>query len=198
MALVAGARRTPMPAQQNETDRQDQRTETVSPRVSVRAAEGQSLNGLGMMLLQYLEQNLDEFDHKVEAALRLRGRVSVEVEKGIATTVSFHGDAIEIENGVGANPDLHLKASYLLLTKILSGKANPYAEVIRGNIKVLALPRRPIQSLKVLGFLKIPPELLLEPLPSKGKTYAVWAVGSLLGVGGLSLLIYYLFQLFGG
>ena len=46
--------------------------------------------------------------------------------------------------------------------------------------------------------LETPPELLLEPLPSKGKTYAIWAMGSLLGVGGLSLLIYYLSQLFGG
>ena len=187
-----------MPELLHETDRQDQEAKTLPPRVSVRAAEGQTLNGLGMMLLQYLEQNLGEFDRKVEAALRLRGRVSVEVEKEIATTLSFHGDAIEIENGVGPDPDLHLKSSYLLLSKILTGKASPYTEVLRGNIKLLAFPSRPIQSLKVLGFLKIPPELLLEPLPSKGKTYAIWAVGSLLGVGGLSLLIYYLSQLFGG
>ena len=70
---------------------------TPSPRITVCAQEGQSLNGLGMMIQQYLEQNLADFDHKVEAGLRIRGRVCVEVEKGIATTVSFRGEEIRIE-----------------------------------------------------------------------------------------------------
>ncbi len=150
------------------------------------------------MMSQYLEQNFADFEHKVQAGLRIRGRVCVEVEKGIATTLSFQGDKLLIENGVGENPDLYLQSSYLLLSKILSGKANPFVEVMRGNIKLRAFPRRPIQSLKVLGFLKIPPELLLEPVPSKKRTYAIWAVGTLLGAGGLSLLVYYVFQLFAG
>ncbi len=166
--------------------------------IRVCARDDQSLNGLGMMLQQYLEQNLDEFDDKRKVAGRLRACVSVEVEKGIATTVSFEGDRILIENGVGNRPDLHLQASYLLLTQVLTGKANPYAEVLRGNMKLKAFPKRPIQSLKTLGFLKVPEELLLEPRSSKAKTYVIWAVGSVLGVGSLGLLVYYLFQLFGG
>lgn len=169
-----------------------------TPRISVCAKEGQALNGLGMMMSQYLEQNFADFEHKVQAGLRIRGRVCVEVEKGIAATVSFQGDKILIENGVGKDPDLYLQSSYLLLAKILSGKANPFVEVMQGNIKLRALPRRPIQSLKVLRLLKIPPELLLEPLPSKRKAYLIWAVGSILGLGSLSLLVYYLFQLMSG
>jgi hypothetical protein len=151
-----------------------------------------------MMIQQYLEQNFADFEHKVEAGLRIRGRVCVEVEKGIATTLSFRGDEILIENGAGQDLDLYLQSSYLLLSRILSGKANPFVEVMRGNIKLRAFPRKPIQSLKVLRFLKIPPELLIEPLPSKRKAYLIWAAGSILGLGGLSLLVYYLFQLFGG
>ena len=108
------------------------------------------------------------------------------------------GEEILIENGSGEHLDLHLQSSYLLLANILSGKANPFVEVMKGNIKLRAFPRKPIQSLKVLSFLKIPPELLIEPLPSKGKTYLLWAAGSIVGLGGLSLLVYYLFQLFGG
>lgn len=187
-----------MPERLHETGGQARKAAPVPSRVSVRAVEGQALNGLGMMLLQYLEQNLDEFEQKAKAALRLRGRFSVEVEKGIATTLSFRGDTIEIENGVGRDPDLHLQSSYLLLSRILSGKANPYLEVVRGNIKLRAFPRRPIRSLKVLGFLKIPPELLLEPLPSKKWTYITWAAGLLLGLGGIGLLLYGLLQVFGG
>ena len=169
-----------------------------SPRIAVRAQEEQSLNGLGMMIQQYLEQNFADFDHKVEAGLRIRGRVCVEVEKGIATTVSFQGEKILIENGAGESLDLHLQSSYLLLSKILSGKANPFVELMRGNIKLRALPKRPVQSLKILRFLKIPPELLIEPVPSKGRAYLLWAAGSVAALGGLGLLVYYLLQLFGG
>ncbi|MEW6440799.1 MAG: hypothetical protein AB1640_07650 [bacterium] len=189
---------TLLPDRPHKTDRPGQTAKDPPLQVSVRPAEGQALNGLGMMLLQYLEQNLHEFGDKREAAQRLRGRVSVEVERGIATTVSFLGNAIEIGNGISPSPDLHLKGSYLLLSKILAGKANPYLEVVRGNIKLLAFPRRPLQSVRVLGFLKIPSELLLEPLPSRGKTYALWAVGSLFGAGAIGLLIYVLFQMSGG
>lgn len=119
-------------------------------------------------------------------------------KKGIATTVSFLGEAIEVEDGVAAKLHLRLKASNLLLSKILTGKASPYTVVLRGNVNLLAFPRRPLQSLRVLGFLKIPPELLLGPLPSKGRKYAMWALGSFLGLGGLSLLIYTLVQLSDG
>lgn len=167
-------------------------------RVSVHPRPGENLNGLGTMIQQYLEQNFADFEHKVEAALRIRGRVCVEVEKGIATTLSFQGEEILIENGPGERLDLHLQGSYLLLSKILSGKANPFVEVMRGNIKLRSLPRRPVQSLKILRFLKIPPELLLEPGPSKRRATLLWAVGSIAGLGGLGLLVYYLFQVLGG
>ena len=173
-------------------------SEAKTPPIPVCAVEGQSLNGLGMMIQQYLEQNFAEFEHKVEAGRRIRGRVCVEVEKGVATTVSFHGEEVLIENGSGENLDLHLQSSYLLLANILSGKANPFVEVMKGNIKLQAIPRKPFQSLKILSFLKIPPELLIESAPSKTRAYLLYAAGSIVGLGGLGLLVYYLFQLFGG
>jgi hypothetical protein len=175
----------------------DEVSEVKSSPIPVSAVEGQSLNGLGMMIQQYLEQNFAEFEHKVEAGRRIRGRVCVEVEKGIATTVSFQGEEVQIENGSGENLDLYLQSSYLLLANVLSGKANPFVEVMKGNIKLRAVPRKPVQSLKILSFLKIPPELLVESAPSKTKAYLLYAAGSILGVGGLGLLAYYLFQLFG-
>lgn len=131
-------------------------------RVAICTAEGQELNGLGMMFRQYLEQNLADFEYKVEQALRIRCRVAVEVDEGgIAVTTTFFGERIEIENGVIDKPDLYLKSSYLLLAKVLSGTANPFIELFKGNIKLKKIPRRPIQALKVLRFLKIPTELLI-------------------------------------
>lgn len=134
---------------------------TPHTHISVEEAEGQQLNGLGMMMLQYLAQNLADFQYKVKEGLRIRCRVSVEVEKGIAVTTTFLGERIILENGVADGPDLYLKSSYLLLTKVLSGKVNPLWELLKGNLKLGAWPRRPIQALRVLRFLKIPEELLL-------------------------------------
>jgi len=169
----------------------------TDPGITVCMPEGQRLNGLGMMVLQYLEQNFAQFDHKVKEGLRIRGRVAVEVEKGIAITLWFQGERVQIENGVSEDQDLYIKSSYVLLSKVLSGKSNPYVEILRGNIKLLALPRRPVQGLRVLRFLKIPPELLLEPLPSRRKQYVLYVIGTILGMAGMSLLIYQLYHLFG-
>ena len=129
--------------------------------ISVYHPEGEKLNGLGMMMLQYMEQNFAEFEYKVEQGLRLKGQVTVEVEKGIAITISFQRERIRIENGAGDKPDLHLKGPHLLLSKVLTGQANPFLEILRGNLKLKALPRTPYQSLKILRFLKMPPELLV-------------------------------------
>lgn len=147
----------------NEKDIDSSADEAVAskPRISVCEAEGQQLSGLGMMILQYMEQNLAEFEYKVEEGLRIRCRVVVEVDKGIAITTTFMGEKIIIENGVADKPDLYMKSNYLLLAKILSGQASPFMEFLKGNIKLKAWPRKPFQALRVLRFLKIPAELLL-------------------------------------
>lgn len=128
--------------------------------VSVIEAEGEQLNGLGMMMSQYMAQNLAEFEYKVKQALPIRCRVAVEVDRGIAITTMFMGERIIIANGVLDKPDLYLKSDYLVLSKVLSGKANPFLALLRGSIKVKAWPRRPLQAIRVLRFLKIPTELL--------------------------------------
>ena len=128
--------------------------------ICVLEAEGQQLNGLGMMMLQYLEQNPAGSDYKVEEGLRIRCRVAVKAEKGIAVATDFLGELIVLENGVSPDPDLHLKSTYLLLTKILSGTARPIWKLMKGNFKLGAWPKRPIQALRVLRFLKIHAELL--------------------------------------
>jgi len=161
----------------------------MSPKknIAVYHPEEEELNGLGMMILQYLEQNFDEFEDKVEQGLGLRGKVAVEVEKGIAVTITFQGDKVKIENGVGDAPDLHMKGSYLVLSKILTGGANPFIEILKGNIKFEKFPRRPLQTHKILSFLKVPPELLVEPRPSSWRSYIIFAVGAIL-LCGLFLL----------
>jgi len=161
---------------------------TSQPRVTVGSREGERLNGLGMMMVQYLEQNLADFEYKAQQGLNIRGRVSVEVEKGIAITTCFEGDHIQVENGVCGNPDLFLRSSFITLSEVLSGKANPFKELLRGKVKLGALPRRPIQSLKILRFLRIPRELLLDQPPPSRKRQIIW--GSVLGLPVLLVTTY--------
>jgi hypothetical protein len=132
-------------------------------KITVEFLKDEKTNGLGMMIGQYLEQNLDEFEKKVKQARKLNISTSVEVEKGIATTITFSPDRILIQNGVSKNSHLHLKSSYMTLADVLSGKMNPVKGVVSGEIKMGKIPlSRPFSALRLLNFLKIPEELLID------------------------------------
>jgi len=132
-------------------------------KIAVEFAAEEKTNGLGMMIGQYLEQNLEQFEEKVNQGLKIHLTTSVEVEKGISTTVKFHGDRILIQNGVAPDADLHLQSSYLTLADVLAGKLNPVRGIVNGKIKIVKMTvTKPFQSLKVLRFLKIPEELIVR------------------------------------
>ena len=134
--------------------------------------KNEKVNGLGMMIGQYLEQNLEEFETKVRQCLKLRISSSVEVEKGISTTIKFSGNRIFIQNGVAPDTHLHLQSSYKVLAKVLSGAVNPAAGICSGDIKIIKLPiTKPFQALRLLHFLKIPEELLVAKPVSKGSFF---------------------------
>ena len=150
-------------------------------------------SGLGTMIGQYLEQNLAEFDYKVRQGLGLRGVVSVTVEKGIAATLTFEGAKIYYETGIPGKPDLHLKGSFVVLAGILSGRADPLQEMVRGRIKLGGIPRRPLMALKILRFLKVPEELLVRDRSRRGANRWALAVASLAGASGLACFLYLLY-----
>ena len=131
--------------------------------IAIHYLDESNLNGLGKMIGQYLEQNLRDFEKKRRQARRLCICTSVEVEKGIATTIRFQKTAIRVEDGIAPDTDLHLRGSYLQLADLLTGKTNPIAEVIKGNIRILKIPvTKPLQSLRLFSFLKIPKELIVN------------------------------------
>ena len=155
--------------------------------------QNEKVNGLGMMIGQYLEQNLDEFEEKNEQAKRLNITSTVEVEKGIITTIRFTPGNIFIHSGVSADTHLHLKSSYMLLADVLSGKANPLKELFAGRIKLLKLaPAKLFSALRLLNFLKIPKELL-QGEPKKPIITHEHIIGFLTGAGcgfGIAYLLF--------
>ena len=128
-------------------------------KVAVGFLKDEKTNGIGMMIGQYLEQNLEEFDDKVQQALKLNIVTSVEVEKGISTTIKFAKDSILIQNGITEDTNLHLKSSWSTLADVLSGKLNPFRGILNGSIKMMKIPAgKPLHAIRLLSFLKIPKE----------------------------------------
>ncbi len=131
--------------------------------VTVIYDQEETVNGLGTMIGQYLEQNIEEFEKKRKQALKLKICTSVEMDKGIATTIRFNKDKIFIKNGIAEDSDMHMKGSYLVLANIVTGKANPVKEILKKNVQIIKHPlMKPIQTFRLLSFLKIPKELLIK------------------------------------
>jgi hypothetical protein len=140
--------------------------------ISIDYDQNQKVNGLGMMIGQYLEQNLEEFHVKVRQCRKLNISTSVEVEKGISTTIKLYGNRIFIQNGVASDTHLHLKSSYAVLAKVLSGTLNPAVGVFGGEIRIIKLSiTKPFQALRLLSFLKIPEELLVNNTGAKAPVF---------------------------
>ena len=116
--------------------------------VPVHYLDESNLNGLGQMIGQYLEQNLRDFEKKRRQARRLNLITSVEVEKGISTTIRFQPTAIRLENGIAADSELHLKGSYLHLADLMTGKMNPISAVIKRKVNLLKIPFNKLNNAK--------------------------------------------------
>ena len=125
--------------------------------IPVNKLEGQKLNGLGNMILQFMQQEIGGLEYKSEAARKISCTMSMAVEGGISVTISFSGNRILVENGVVYRPDMYMEAPYMLMCDILCGKVNPVMQVLKGKIKMKSIPRKPFQAFKVLGLLKLDP-----------------------------------------
>jgi putative sterol carrier protein len=112
-------------------------------------------NGLASMITQFLQQDFADFEYKARSATKIYCTLSMEVDGGIAVTLLFLGDKILVLNGTVARPDLHMKASYMVMTDVMTGKINPVLGIVTGKIRLKRIPRRIFHVLKVMLLLKI-------------------------------------------
>ena len=133
-----------------------------TPHIKVGFDKGDQLNGLATMMIQYLQQNLDEFEHKRKQASGIQATVCVEVQNGVSITISFEKALIRVKNGSTDKADLYLSGSFARMAGILAGKLNPLTELIKNNINVRPLLRRPIRSYKIIRFLRMPSEFKIQ------------------------------------
>ncbi|MBI1884717.1 MAG: hypothetical protein HYS09_00070 [Chloroflexi bacterium] len=125
--------------------------------VSVQFAD-QDPSGFASIIHQYLTQSLDDSPRKRRQALRLRGRVAVEAsDQNAAVTMEFAGPVITLTNGEEPPVDARISAPYLILSRLLEGRANLLVEHLRSRLRVRARPSRLLLPLHVHNLMKLPP-----------------------------------------
>lgn len=133
----------------------------VADRVKVTTTgEGQP-SGLAMMMLQYIEQNINEFDDKNEQASNIKGAVAIEAaEGGVGVTLLFKGDEIEIAEGCLPNADMVVRGGIFDITELAAGAASGnLRKICSGRLKIESAWRHPMFALRVARFMSLPPEM---------------------------------------
>jgi len=111
------------------------------PEVKVKA--GEELNGLGRMLKETIDTNLQD-PKKYKRIEKLKASVVIkESTSGVAVTLHFRQGEIEIQNDAIDKPNAYQEAGFENMAYISSGQINPTMALLtrkvkaRGNLLVL-------------------------------------------------------------
>ncbi len=111
------------------------------PEVKVKA--GEELNGLGKMLKETIDTNLQD-SKKYKRIEKLKASVVIkEGTSGVAVTLHFKQGEIEIQNDAIDKPNAYQEAGFENMAYISSGQINPTMALLtrkvkaRGNLLVL-------------------------------------------------------------
>ena len=111
------------------------------PEVKVKA--GEELNGLGKMLKETIDTNLQD-SKKYKRIEKLKASVVIkESTSGVAVTLHFRQGEIEIQNDAIDKPNAYQEAGFENMAYISSGQINPTMALLtrkvkaRGNLLVL-------------------------------------------------------------
>jgi putative sterol carrier protein len=111
------------------------------PEVKVKA--GEELNGLGKMLKETIDTNLQD-PKKYKRIEKLKASVVIkESTSGVAVTLHFRQGEIEIQNDAIDKPNAYQEAGFENMAYISSGQINPTMALLtrkvkaRGNLLVL-------------------------------------------------------------
>lgn len=121
------------------------------PEVKVKA--GEELNGLGRMLKETIDTNLQD-SKKYKRIEKLKASVVIkESTSGVAVTLHFRQGEIEIQNDAIDKPNAYQEAGFENMAYISSGQISPTMALLtrkvkaRGNLLVL-MKIAPIMVLK--------------------------------------------------
>lgn len=109
----------------------------------VKVKAGEELNGLGKMLKETIDTNLQD-SKKYKRIEKLKASVVIkESTSGVAVTLHFRQGEIEIQNDAIDKPNAYQEAGFENMAYISSGQINPTMALLtrkvkaRGNLLVL-------------------------------------------------------------
>jgi len=101
----------------------------------VKVKEGEELNGLGKMLKDTMDTNLQ--DPKIFKRIeKLKASIVIkESSSGVAITLHFRQGEIEIQNDAIDKPNAYQEAGFENMAYISSGQLNPTMALLTGKVK---------------------------------------------------------------
>ena len=101
----------------------------------VKVKKGEELNGLGTMLKEIMDTNLND-PKKYKSVEKLKGSVVIkESTSGVAVTLHLNEGNLELHNDAVAKPTAYMEAGFENLAYISSGQLSPIVAMLTGKLK---------------------------------------------------------------
>ena len=119
----------------------------------VKVKEGEELNGLGRMLKETVDTNLQD-PRKYKSIQKLKASVVIkESSSGVAVTLNFRQGDVEIQNDAIDKPNAYQEAGFENLAYVSSGQISPTMALLTGKVKAKG---------NLLALMKISPLMVLK------------------------------------
>ena len=103
--------------------------------IEVRGKEGEELNGLGAMLKEIMDTNLED-PEKYKSVKKVKASVVIrESTSGVAVTLNLNQGKLELQNDAIAKPTAYMEAGFENLAHISAGQLNPIVAILSGKLK---------------------------------------------------------------
>jgi putative sterol carrier protein len=110
----------------------------------------QELNGLGAMLKEIMDTNLED-PKRYKSFEKVKGSVVIkESTSGVAVTLHLDRGKLELQNDAVANPTAYMEAGFENLAHISSGQLSPIVAILTGKMKSRGNPLLLLKVSKIM------------------------------------------------
>ena len=118
--------------------------------IEVRGKEGEELNGLGAMLKEIMDTNLED-PEKYKSVKKVKASVVIrESTSGVAVTLNLNQGKLELQNDAIAKPTAYMEAGFENLAHISAGQLNPIVAILTGKLKSRGNPLLLLKISKIM------------------------------------------------
>lgn len=116
----------------------------------VKVKEGEELNGLGVMLKEIMDTNLND-TKKYKSIEKVKGSVVIkESTSGVAVTLYLDQGKLALQNDAIAKPTACMEAGFENLAHISAGQLNPIVAILTGRLKSRGNPLLLLKISKIM------------------------------------------------